>query len=100
MKTSFKAYSDSQHGWIAVKRRLLLELGILYKITQFSYQRGKTVYLEEDCDADTFIEAFVKAYNTQPILTHNYVDGNSPIRSYEGFRLTPHEAQAKYNDYC
>jgi len=83
-----KFYSDSGHGWGAVKRQTLLELGILDKISRYSYQRGKTVYLEEDRDVSIFIAAckdcgivVVPDYST---AWHN----RSPIRSYDGFEPT------------
>ena len=47
-------HSDSGHGWLAVKRGEVEKLGIADKITTFSYQKGKTVYLEEDTDLSTF----------------------------------------------
>lgn len=47
-------HSDSGHGWLAVKRGEIEKLGIADKITTFSYQKGKTVYLEEDTDLSTF----------------------------------------------
>ena len=52
-----KYYTDPGHGWVAVKRKLLNDLGIADKITYFSYQKGQTVYLEEDCDLATFATA-------------------------------------------
>ena len=50
MKT-YKFYCDPGHGWMAVKVQELHELGIMFKISSYSYLRGKTAYLEEDCDA-------------------------------------------------
>jgi len=50
-------YNDPGHGWVAIKRSVLIKLGIEHKITSYSYQRGQTVYLEEDCDASTLISA-------------------------------------------
>lgn len=47
-------HSDSGHGWLAVKRKEVEELGISGAISDFSYQKGKTVYLEEDKDLSTF----------------------------------------------
>lgn len=54
-----KSYSDYGHGWIAVKRKLLVELDILEKITPYSHESHsrETVYLEEDCDASTLVNA-------------------------------------------
>jgi len=68
-------HTDPGHGWLAVKRTELIRLGILDKITPFSYQSGGTVYLEEDCDAATFIEAKKRVGET---VTFRY--SNSPRR--------------------
>lgn len=82
----YKFYSDSGHGWLAVKRKELVDLGIIDKISAYSYQRGLTVYLEEDCDAGLFINAskWTKTDFSDKII-EKYHDGYSPIRSYEPF---------------
>lgn len=58
MKT-YIFHSDPGHGWLAVKRKECEELGILDKISSCSYvsDSGKTIYLEEDCDAPLFLSA-------------------------------------------
>lgn len=50
-------HSDPSHGWYAVKRSLIKELGLTDSISSRSYQRGQTVYLEEDSDASKFFKA-------------------------------------------
>jgi hypothetical protein len=50
-------HSDSGHGWLAVKRKEVEQLGIADKVSKFSYAKGKTVYLEEDTDAGLFLNA-------------------------------------------
>lgn len=50
-------HSDPSHGWLAVKLDELKMLGITQDISNFSYVKGKTAYLEEDCDAPKFIKA-------------------------------------------
>jgi hypothetical protein len=52
---SFTYYTDPGHGWVEVPLSLIHELGLTNKITPCSYQRGDTVYLEEDCDAGELI---------------------------------------------
>lgn len=52
---SFTYYTDPGHGWVEVPLELIHELGLADKITHYSYQRGDTVYLEEDCDAGELI---------------------------------------------
>lgn len=42
---------------VIVKRKYLELCGVADKITPFSFQKGKTVYLEEDCDLPTFVAA-------------------------------------------
>jgi hypothetical protein len=81
----YKFHADAGHGWLAVKRFELVELGILENISHFSYQRGKTVYLEEDRDMGLFLKAkgypAVKVEIKQP---SSWPD-RSPIRSYKSF---------------
>lgn len=83
-----KFYSDAGHGWAAVKRETLRDLGILDKISGYSYQRGKTVYLEEDCDFSLFRSA---CNSVGAVVTLDYSTAwhnRSPIRSYDGFEPT------------
>ena len=82
---TFRFYNDPGHGWLAVKRKLLIELNILEKITSYSYQRGNTVYLEEDLDMDTFFKAYESKFSVLPSRQDIYHKSNSPIRSYECF---------------
>jgi hypothetical protein len=80
-------HSDAGHGWLAVKRAELVRLGIADKITHFSYQRGKTVYLEEDCDCSLFFKAKEAAdEKLEPSDLRQAVHHDrSPIRSYEAY---------------
>jgi hypothetical protein len=80
-----KFYADAGHGWLAVKRDLLTALGIADKITPFSYQRGKTVYLEEDCDCATFTLAMETAKIRWSIDGDARYSNRSPIRSYASY---------------
>jgi hypothetical protein len=77
----YKFYSDAGHGWLAVKRDELVELNLLNSISTYSYQRGKTVYLEEDCDMSKFIDA----RRVKIRLDEKYTE-RSPIRSYDSFK--------------
>jgi len=76
------AHTDGGHGWLAVKRAELVELGILDKVSRYSYQRGDTVYLEEDCDASLFHHA--KGFADCSYQETRYRDV-SPVRSYAPF---------------
>lgn len=86
----YKFYNDPGHGWLAVKRKELVELGILGEISSYSYQRGNTVYLEEDGDASRFINACVRkglcATTKDFRYESKYCENRSPIRSYDSFK--------------
>ena len=78
-------HNDPGHGWLAVKRSELIRLGVIGEISSYSYQKGKIVYLEEDCDADTFCKA-KEAPGEKIEVRESYRD-NTSIRYYESFRL-------------
>lgn len=79
-----KFYADPGHGWGAVKRKVLDQLGIADKITAFSYQKGQTVYLEEDCDLATLVTALALKGETVQ-YKEKHTNKYSPIRSYDRF---------------
>lgn len=77
-------YTDSGHGWGAVKRTLLESLGIADQVSGYSYQRGGTVYLEEDCDLSLLAHA-LRLHCITPEWVEHYTD-RSPIRSYDRYQ--------------
>ena len=82
---TLKFYADPGHGWVAVKRKMLTDLGIADKITEYSYQKGQTVYLEEDMDLDTLLTAL--GDRTIGVkLKEKHTNRYSPIRNYERYR--------------
>ena len=81
MKT-YKFYEDDGHGWLAVKIAEVKNFGI--KITRYSYKKGDTLYLEEDCDASEFLKAYKQVYGVEPEIEHIRHNGSSPIRQYYG----------------
>lgn len=85
MESKFYYYQDPGHGWVAVPVSLLEKLNIAGDISTYSYQRGKTVYLEEDRDLTIFFNAYRAAYGVDPILISKYSDGRSRIRSYDHY---------------
>ena len=80
-------HSDSGHGWLAVKRGEVEKLGIADKISGFSYQKGKTVYLEEDNDLTTFKNAIEATGVTLEIKEAKPVK-RSNIRGFKAFVTT------------
>ena len=79
-------HSDSGHGWLAVKRKEVESLGLADKISTCSYQKGKTVYLEEDVDAQVFLKAMkdsgtdVEVKEAKPVKRSN-------IRGFSAFSV-------------
>lgn len=80
-----KFYADPSHGWLAVKRTVLQQLGILHQITPYSYEKGATVYLEEDADATLFVET-AKKMGIEFDIDYKHTNGRSPVRSYKSFK--------------
>lgn len=80
----YKFYADPGHGWLAVKRAELDKLGIADRVTGYSYKRGATVYLEEDCDYSVFADA-MKAAGKEFKIESKHCNGRSPIRSYDRY---------------
>ena len=87
MKTAqkYRFISDPGHGWLEVPIEELLDLGIWDKISGYSYQKGGMAYLEEDCDAPLFIDAWQKANAKRYIHAEREKEvyqENTPIRGY------------------
>lgn len=78
-------YNDPGHGWGAVKRHALQSLGIADKVSHYSYQRGQTVYLEEDCDLSLLLGALRQRGITPEFIEH-HTNRRSPIRSYDHYQ--------------
>lgn len=84
MKT-FNYHQDPGHGWLAVPMLLLYELGIVDRVSHYSYMHGLTAYLEEDCDYLLFAEAMAAA-GRQFAVRDKRSNRRSPIRSYDTYR--------------
>lgn len=78
-------FSDPGHSWLAVKLDMLHILGIVDKISAFSYVKGRTAYLEEDVDAPVFIKAYEKRFGK--IMFNEKYSDKSPIRSYRSYSV-------------
>ncbi|OLV15363.1 hypothetical protein [Deinococcus marmoris] len=77
--------NDPGHAWLAVPRTDLRALGIEARITGYSYVRGDTVYLEEDLDAGTYLEAAKGAGWTVETTEENV--NWTPIRGYASYQV-------------
>ena len=82
---TLKFYADPGHGWVAVKRKMLHDLGIADKISEYSYQKGLTVYLEEDMDLGTLLTA-LGDHTIGVKFKEKHTNRYSPIRNYERYR--------------
>jgi len=79
-------YTDPGHGWAAVPMAELFTLGIADKISPYSYRKGETAFLEEDCDFSTYMEAI----KGQPYeIKEHHAINDSPIRNYTPYKATP-----------
>lgn len=85
VKTVYR-FADPAHGWIKVKRSELEKLGVLGKISSYSYQRGDDVFLEEDCDGGIYTQTLREKHGKIVFLTvASIVNKSSKIRSYNSF---------------
>lgn len=81
-----KFYSDPGHGWFAVKRKYIKLCDAAGRgVSHCSYQRGATVYLEEDCDFHIFEVAAKLAGFTVKIESCKVLNKAHPIRSYDAY---------------
>ena len=68
MKAKFKFYCDPGHGWLAVPIKSSNDVGLYCTAySRYSYVKGMTLYLEEDCDAPKFLKRIKP--NTAPCRT-------------------------------
>lgn len=85
MQKTFIFFQDPGHGWLKVPRNMLIDLGILNKISAYSYERGGYVYLEEDQDSYIFFKTFVSKFGFKPNISSRHTNRQSKIRGYSSF---------------
>lgn len=71
-------YHDAGHGWLKVPKSLIPPD---LKISQYSYKNDDFVFLEEDCDAVSFIKQFGDTFE----IVHKYDGKISHIRDLERY---------------
>lgn len=81
---------DAGHSWLEVPREEIKRINIT--VTPWSYQRGDKVYLEEDVDMHTYLEARAAEIgcpimNINRHLTIEEIDhgDESVVRSYQNY---------------
>jgi len=82
--TKFTFHSDPGHAWLSVLPEHLADVGLKpTDFSGFSYKSrgGEVYYLEEDCDAGKFIDAY-KAKHGPDSFTYSelHTDGDIAIR--------------------
>ena len=84
-------YEDPGHAWCKVRRDDKVFQMIAKEVTNFSYQLGKSVYLEEDYDLGLYYNKLVElGYKIKWKYVHD--DDPSRIRGYESYEyreITP-----------
>jgi len=75
-------FSDPGHGWARFPKERLAKLGIVDKISSYSYERNGMAYLEEDCDLTILINALKGAGYTDIKFNESVTNKSSKIRSY------------------
>ena len=71
---------DPGHGWLRVPISLARELGVLDKISRYSYTDGTDIYAEEDCDTNVVLRA-LEARGDSFDLTEHYHRHDAPCRN-------------------
>ena len=80
-------HTDPGHGWLAVPFKDIEALGVGDKISGYSYVKGKTAYLEEDCDAAVFINAYKARFGKMFEYRTSYQD-RTQIRYFARYQPT------------
>ena len=64
----FVFHTDPGHGWLEVTMEEVKDVGLsLDSFTECSYRERNLLFLEEDCDAPRFIEAYRAKYGKNSI---------------------------------
>lgn len=95
---TYKMLGDAGHAWLSVKKKDIEELGMADRITEYSYVKGASVYLEEDLDVGTFIRCYLAKFGKPPAIENGkrYDDKPHPIRGYERYTYQGAVAEPVY----
>jgi hypothetical protein len=87
MSMQIKMHSDINHEWAEVPMMVLVQLGIVDKISRYSYHDtyGQVAYLEGDCDMLHLTDALREHGVEWHLKPERMVDGDSPIRQLPRF---------------
>lgn len=77
----FTFFQDPGHGWIRVSPADCADVGLSAdSFTRYSYRDANFFYLEEDCDASRFAEAYQAKHGCQLRIKDSHRNSDSPIR--------------------
>ena len=77
----FLFITDPGHGWLRVNTDTLGAVGLTpAHFSEYSYRAGKWMFLEEDCDAPKFVEAWQARFCEEPEIQYTHTAHMSPIR--------------------
>lgn len=76
---------DAGHGWLNLTRHDAAKSGKLDEVSEYSYQKGPFVYLEEDLDLGIVKEA-LEAKGYKLMIEDRYMGDEAVIRNYERFK--------------
>jgi hypothetical protein len=84
---TYKWIADAGHAWLEVSMDEINALNISDKISSYSYVKGETAYLEEDCDASIFLDALrARLPNDEPVkFICHHINGDAPCRRFKRF---------------
>lgn len=75
--------TDPGHGWLLVTTAQLAEVNLdPGSFTRYSYRKGDTLALEEDCDMATFLRAYEAAKGETPLIHAVDLDHDAPMRRW------------------
>lgn len=77
-------YSDPEKSWAKIKRSVLDDLGLSEYISNWSYQRGHYVYLDDDEDLPMVCQR-INDHGTSIKFVEKRSNRDSKIRSYERY---------------
>ena len=96
-KTTLHFYTDPGHGWLKVPKNHPAFRVIASRISDYSYERGNFVYLEEDCDASLFLQVLHNC-KIELVVHSHHSDRRSRIRGYNRFYYTFAMSHSNYSE--
>jgi len=97
---SFVFYIDPGHGWLAVLERDLTAVGFTAAdFTKYSYvsEDGRRFYLEEDCDAPRFLDAYRERFG-EPRVTERHIASTQPHSNF--IRRMPRNVAGQWKPFA